>query len=171
MTHFILYFRLDKSKLQHRSLKLDPTFQSIHFVISKFNGKKFIFLYVYRSQSKLQNSNIYADKLLTKKREWILSIYFFSIFLNFHISTINQLFPITFRFKYYLTFIIQWSIFHIISSICFSNGENPFSCGFNTLFITTTYSLRVCHMGLTYYKILRFFCIKPSYSKTTLIRD
>jgi hypothetical protein len=48
-------------------------------------------------------------------------------FLNFHILIINQLFSIYFIFKYFLTFIIQWSIFHINSSIYFSTWENPLS--------------------------------------------
>jgi hypothetical protein len=47
-------------------------------------------------------------------REWI-----FSIFINFHISTINQLLSISFKFKYGFVFIIQWFIVHIISWIFF----------------------------------------------------
>jgi hypothetical protein len=47
----------------------------------------------------------------TSLREWILSTkkIFQFFFLNFHISTINQLFSISFKFKYCSIFIILWS--------------------------------------------------------------
>jgi hypothetical protein len=53
--------------------------------------------------------------------EWILSIFFPQIFLNFHILTINHFFFISFRIKYCFIFVIQWSIVQHYSLNFFSH--------------------------------------------------
>jgi hypothetical protein len=57
-----------------------------------------------------------------------------SIFLSFNISTINQFFSISFKFKYYSIFIIQWSKYphihfsHLTNFLAHSTILSKYSC-------------------------------------------